>query len=285
MKKINTILLICLFLQVVCATEAHAGAAATNSRTIVLPKEGMTFRRISPIEYGTNIPAFFLLETEVTNEMYEQFLRSTGAAKKDEELYRQEEELRKKQLAAGSVSWSSRDPAYTIRNVSLLWPNGHPPKGKEKYPVALIRITDADAFCAWLTTLHSELGLFRLPSKQEWMLAAYGAQRKYPWGDNWDIRFPRVSLSKGDLSEPVAVDAPTRDITPEGIKHLWGNVTEYIGPHTHGWDVVFMGASFERYPTNDKGWPFMPRQNFWGFVHRDESRMEDTGFRVLLEPK
>ncbi len=150
--------------------------------------------------------------------------------------------------------------------------------------MAIVSPEDASNFCLWLTKRHSGFGVFRLPTKAEWMLAAYGSTRSYPWGDNWNIGIPHVSrsLANGHVA-PVPVGRPTRDVTPEGIRHLWGNVAEYIQSPTAPFDVYWMGASFSSHPEKNS-FPFQPRQGYWGMSHGGVPN-ERTGFRILLEPK
>jgi len=279
------LILLPLVLVMGCATAQPTTSVRPNADTIVLPVESMTFRRIDPSRYGTNAPVFFLLETEATNEMYAHYLRDIQEDKGDAELYRQETEKLEEMMRTGRFTGSTADPLYKVENEALLWKGRTPPKGKSSFPVALVRYADATGFCSWLTERHPETGIFRLPTKSEWTLAAYGDKRPYPWGNKWDIAIPCVSSSEDDQrSSPVAADAPTEDITPEGICHLWGNVREYIqAPSGYG-DVFWMGASFDAYP-REKGWPFLPQQDYWGYVHNGATRMETLGFRVLLEKK
>ena len=271
-------ILICL-LALSCSAVQPSANLPQDENILLLPAEGMTFRRIDPARYGTNIPPFFLLETEVSNEMYAQYLRDTEQKKNDSLTVRQAREL------ISNGQWSTASPVWRADNSSLLWNGTTPPEGKEKFPVALIMHADAKSFCAWLTERHSEIGIFRLPTKGEWLIAAYGNNRDYPWEGAFDIEIPWVSPSfERQRTEPVAVDKPTRDITPEGIRHLWGNVREYVMTSNDLWDIFWMGGSFSSYPQKDN-YPFDARQDYWGYVHSGASKMENVGFRVLLEPK
>jgi len=200
------------------------------------------------------------------------------------------ERKRQKMWKSGKhTALSTAAPSYDLSNAALLWPNNTPPAGLGDHPVALIRIADAQDFCEWLNSRYPTLGRFRLPSVNEWLLAAYGANRRYPWGNEWSFDIPCVSTSeqaRRTTTEPVKAHA--KDKTPEGIYGLWGNVAEYVGSGLSGrsWgDTRWMGPSFKRYPMKEEGgmFPFTPRNEWWGYVHNAESRMEDLGFRVLLE--
>jgi formylglycine-generating enzyme required for sulfatase activity len=217
--------------------------------------------------------------------MYAQYLRCIKKDKGDRELYRQEKERREEMERHGTFTWNSASPSYDVDNESLLWTGRTPPEGKSSFPVALVRYSDATGFCTWLTKRHPEMGEFRLPTKEEWTIAAYGDKRKYPWGNQWDIDIPCVSKSEQKRrSSPVSVKDPTGDVTPEGIRHLWGNVREYIQNPWASWDVFWMGPHFKTSPDPEKdGWPLVPLNDWWGYTHNGSTRMETLGFRVVLD--
>jgi formylglycine-generating enzyme required for sulfatase activity len=258
----------------------------TCKERVTLNAEKMIFRRISPRDYGKDLKDFFLFETEVSNGMYERFLKSTGRSKGDTELAASERAREELENRSHTYHTSSTSPSYDLENAALLWRENKPPRGKGNYPVALLTIEDAKGFCQWLSRRYRDAGTFRLPTHEEWLIAAYGGgKRNYPWGDTWDPRIPYVSGSKAkQRRSPIRVTSRTRDATPEGIRHLWGNVQEYIQNPWASADVFWMGPSFKTY-TDTEGDPFRPKQEYWGYVHSGESREEGTGFRVLLEPE
>jgi formylglycine-generating enzyme required for sulfatase activity len=265
-----------------------------DSNTVILVAEEMTFRRISPARYGKTENDFFLQTTEVANAAFARFLNDTGQLKMDSWMARTQRDRREQERRTGVMRRSTTDAGAVIRNEALLWDYNQPPPGKERCPVALVDYLEAREFCQWLGRRYPKVGRFRLPNKQEWMVAAYGSGRNYPWGDQWNPEIPWVSATS-DRSEPVAVNLPTRDQTPEGICHLWGNLTEWsLGywdepfeiwptgvPKSLG-DTAFMGPSFAS-RSQPSQW-LKPRQDYWGFIHNPLSRSEETGFRVLLVP-
>jgi len=260
-------------------------AERPNTNVVILSQEKMTFRRISPRQYGTNAADFFLLESEVTNEMYQRYLKSMGKTKGDHELA----EAERKRMNSRDDKWLlSTSPVYDLSNPSLLWTNNSPPPGLSNHPVALITIEDTKSFCQWLSQRYPVEGFFRLPTVQEWLIAAYGDKRNYPWGDEWSFDIPCVSISPDkQRSAPERVKTQAKDRTPEGIYDLWGNVAEYVlDPKDFPNETRWMGPSFKSYPLEGEKelFPFKPRNDWWGYAHSSELRSEDTGFRVLLEP-
>jgi len=272
--------------------------------SLTLENEDMTFRLISPAKYGKDDPDFYLLETEVTNDMYMRYLIETGKKKGDEKVAEIvdaiEERERGKQKKDGTLTFtitrSTGDPVRCMKNRALLWKENRPPKGKENYPVALINIYEAKSFCKWLTKKHPEHGTFRLPSQEEWLLAAYGKDRNYPWGDEWDNDFVCCTIKPPKPKEadkekthewefftktsPDPVKQRPKGRTPEGIYGMLGNVEEFIT----GRELVWMGGSFrDSKGATDTVANFEPRQDYWGYAHNRRGVSEAWGFRVLLD--
>lgn len=148
----------------------------------------MRFVRVSPRAYGFDRPDFYVLETEVTNEMYARYLAQIGAAKGDAEVVAAVDARREEIRRTGVIRGSTGDPAYGVENRALVWTDNRPPAGAEQFPVSMVNPRQASAFCGWLTERRGELGTFRLPTKTEWLIAAYGRERSFPWGEVADER-------------------------------------------------------------------------------------------------
>ena len=145
---------------------------------------------------GSTIPAqkvaiesFFISETEVTNEQYQEFVKETNH-----------------QAPHG-------------------WNEGHYPAGTANRPVTGVSWQDAVDYCQWLSTRVG--ALVRLPLEAEWELAARGQQGfKYPWGNEWD---DRAAASENKNGFVHAVRSYPAGRSPFGAYDMAGNVWEWVG--------------------------------------------------------
>ena len=99
-------------------------------------------------------------------------------------------------------------------------------------PVVGISWFEAEAFCSWLTArgraegwlAHSEM--VRPPTADEWDRAARGADdRRYPWGDSWDVDCANTSESA--LQGPAPVGCYPHSASACGALDMGGNVAEW----------------------------------------------------------
>lgn len=291
-----------------------------TENSITLPREGMIFRKISPSQYGTDKPDFFLLETEVSNGMYSKFLIATGKMKNDYSLYDKHiaevSRAGNKSLRDSRRGWNYPNYGYTgpldassqsLMNRMILWDGQHPRFGQEALPVTLVTVHDAENFCDWLISQYPDLGTFRLPTDEEWILAAYGKDRNYPWGDAWQgdafhhTRRPALPEENGDIEQwaythykelsPEPVKWRPQGRTPEGLYGMWGNAKEMVIHPSNVVNEVFlfvgvrwMGGSFKESSEGPDSYPFKPRNDYWGFTHVVQTKDQSLGFRVLLDP-
>jgi hypothetical protein len=85
-------------------------------------------------------------------------------------------------------------------------------------PVVGVTWEDATAFAEWAGK--------RLPTEEEWEWAARGRSRRtFPFGDEWSPH--AANLLESGLFGPAPVGSFTRDTTPEGVRDLAGNVSEW----------------------------------------------------------
>jgi formylglycine-generating enzyme required for sulfatase activity len=286
-----------------------------NSLEIVIGTEKAVFRKISPRRYEIDYPVFYLLETEVTNRLYREYVRATGKRKDDADVLATRRQRRPKayhreikdgpvdqdgwqlvgegRVITATISLGGHD--YSIKGDKTIWRDGDYPPGLDDYPVALVTLDDATAFCEWLSKTYPGKGLFRLPTWNEWMIAAYGSSRSYPWGNKWDPALAHTSHGSswaGRKTRAEPVSARPKGCTPEGVYGMLGNVSEYIVEGDITSDEYFnlggrwMGGGFDDDGVSlggaDPAKP-SPREDYWGYSHSTAYRADDIGFRVLLD--
>jgi len=278
---------------------------APDSAVLEIPIGDQTavFRKVSPQAYKIDYPDFYLLETEVTNRMYREYLRATGQRKDDTDVLKiVENKSFVETLPDGSTvvgyRSSTHETPYSINDKTMIWRDGEYPDGQDEYPVALLMLDNAQSFCDWLSKTHPDRGLFRLPTWNEWMIAAFGSSRGYPWGNNWDRTIVHTSYGyswddRPTRTEPVRSRPQGR--TPEGLYGMIGNVSEFqiAGDPTNAAYYVVgarsMGGGFDDgIPSSmldDKPEELKPRKDYWGYYHDSEGREDHMGFRVLLDVK
>jgi formylglycine-generating enzyme required for sulfatase activity len=151
--------------------------------------------------------------------------------------------------------------------------------------VSFVSIEQAREFCRWLTSRRPFDGVFRLPTEDEWLFAAYSADRRYPWGDE-------VKSHTAQSTAPVRSRPDLR--TPDGLYGMWGNVSELVLSPSDGYGgtikdkyspfiTKWLGESFEA--SLIRGQPVRPRQDYWGYTHSLKSRSDQWGFRVVFVPE
>ncbi|MFQ6016541.1 MAG: formylglycine-generating enzyme family protein, partial [Anaerolineae bacterium] len=101
-------------------------------------------------------------------------------------------------------------------------------------PVVGVSWYEAEAYCHWLTERLGEAGKLaeggkvRLPTEEEWLLAAQGHEsRKYPWGERFDPALGNTAESKLGQTTPVCMYPD--GLSPYGVWDMAGNVWEWTG--------------------------------------------------------
>jgi iron(II)-dependent oxidoreductase len=159
------------------------------------------------------IEALYLDRHTVTNNEFQQFLNSGGYEKLE---YWDEEAL--PALLDFVDQTGHPGPRY--------WIEGHYRAGEDRHPVVGVSWYEASAFARWVGK--------RLPTDAEWTKAgawpvesAPGriAQRRYPWGESFDIR--RANLWGSQRKGPVDVDEYPEGESVGGVHQLVGNVWEW----------------------------------------------------------
>jgi formylglycine-generating enzyme required for sulfatase activity len=118
-------------------------------------------------QHRVYLDAFWIDQTEVTNEMFAAFLNAEGNLKED------------------GVYWL--DAEHEEGLIILSDSEWEPKANYEDYPVTLVTRYGAQAYCEWAGR--------RLPTEAEWEKAARGVDlRIYPWGNDFDC-------SKGNFDD------------------------------------------------------------------------------------
>lgn len=133
------------------------------------------------------VKAFFIAETEVTNEQYREFVRDAN----------------------------HRPPST--------WNEGDFDEADAQKPVTSVSWADAAAYCLWLSKrINAEV---RLPTEAEWTLAARGTDnRRYAWGDEWNTE---AAISLEDKGTVRSVKSFPAGRSPVGAYDMIGNVWEW----------------------------------------------------------
>lgn len=164
------------------------------------------------------------------------------------------------------------------------WSDGQFANGDGRLPVVGISWFEAWAFARWVGK--------RLPSDAEWTKAgawpvesAPGriAQRRYPWGESFDVR--RAHLFGSGAYAPVAVDEFPGGVSVGGIHQLIGNVWEWTttplaelgDPTLHVSESVMSirGGAFDTYFENHATCHYQSGEQAL-------SRRPNIGFRLAL---
>ncbi len=203
-------------------------------------------------KHNVKLSGFFMDVTEVTNEQFAVFVKSTAyktTAEKDvlwEELKKQlptgTEKPTPEMLKAASLVFVPTQNPVNLDDYSQWWQwthgaNWKHPKGpesnivgKEKYPVVHISWYDANAYCKWVGK--------RLPTEAEWEYAARGKMKDniYTWGNEridsgeikcnyWQGSFP----NKNENTDGFFGAAPVKSFVANeyGLYDMAGNVWEW----------------------------------------------------------
>lgn len=165
-----------------------------------------------------HVAGFRIMKFEVTNDMFAHFVAATGHVT-DPERQKKGYVWTDRWRAVAHADW--RHPSGRARSI----------EGLGSHPVVQVSARDAHAYCRWR-------GL-RLPSEQEWELAARGTDgRRYPWGNDPPRKstpkranFGTLDCCAPDRSDGFARTSPVGHYpagrSPFGVYDMAGNVWEW----------------------------------------------------------
>jgi serine/threonine protein kinase/formylglycine-generating enzyme required for sulfatase activity len=127
-------------------------------------------------------------------------------------------EIRENQIVPNLASLSRSWPATTLEN----W---------KETPVRGVSYLDVQAFLRWKS--KKDQRNYRLPTEEEWELAARGADgRKYSWGNEFNLGVAKLSQGYGTISpqenQKALLQGAYADISVFQVYDLAGGVAEWV---------------------------------------------------------
>lgn len=186
-----------------------------------------------------SIPAFYMDDTEISNNEYRMFVNSMMA----DSLEVLGEEFIKTNIFPDTTVWKKD---FTYHNGDVLTENYYENPAFDNYPVVGVSWDAAVYFCKWRTNLYNNYRAeneefksprFRLPSAAEWEWAARGGSEnaKYPWGNPYvanakgcylaNFKPNRGNYQKDGYQYTAPVDAFEENAY--GLYNMAGNVAEW----------------------------------------------------------
>jgi formylglycine-generating enzyme required for sulfatase activity len=99
-----------------------------------------------------------------------------------------------------------------------------PPFNHPLQPVFDLLWYDAMKFCEWITEKTGRL--VTLPTDAQWQRAAQGDDnRRFPWGDTWDVTYCNTGSS--DIRHTTPVTQYPQGASPYGVMDMVGNIQEW----------------------------------------------------------
>ena len=255
-----------------------------------LPDDLHTFVTIS----NDQSPDFHIARYPVTNAQYQRFLASDDFAKEkywlDFPKFSEPDQETSEIKRLGD--WGDKGLQWLQEN----WDNDHkvyprfwnePRFGIARKGVPVVGVTwyEANAYCRWLLEQWDELPeaeenpswkpkLLRLPTENEWVLAAGGenAAGRYPWDQDDQVTksveevLRRANVEESGIGRTTPVAMYPMGVSPHGVWDLGGNV----------WELQV------NYYDNDRDWLAL-RGGSWDYAHRG-ARVSARGYLSPVLP-
>ena len=186
---------------------------------------------------------FFVSETIVSNALFAAFVQETG--------YRTTVE----RYATG---WIVDSQAQWMQGFANSWDLQVYPMSEPDHPVVQVSWFDAMHFAAWL---NEKTGVcFRLPTKEEWLLAARPEALSdevcvFPWGNEFSGLADRMNFGTADLKD-------------------------YAWIHEQYSDGYALSSPVKAFPANERGlYDMLGNVWIWNWTNADHYRSRSTGSR------
>ncbi len=273
------------------ATDAiliEAGAFVMGSNRVDTDKLGGEFGVNKPWyldehpEHRETVQAFLVDRFEVTNAQYATYARTQKAdvppywmkngyllalareqlpTESEDRLRRLVTEVFKLDVDASALDKAQLEALIGLRLRYL-----------DNVPVVSVTWFEADAYCRWRGA--------RLPTEKEWERIARGVDgREFPWGNDWKAGVSHTGENP-DYDDVAPVDAFASDVTPEGVRDIAGNVSEWVAD----WYQPYSGADFKSTDFGETS--KVVRGSSWsdGAVHYNLRLFQRSAYRFYLPP-
>jgi formylglycine-generating enzyme required for sulfatase activity len=186
---------------------------------------------------------YYLSETIVSNAMFAAFVRETGYLTTVERY---------------ATGWVVDKEAQWLQGFANNWRLQVYPMSEPDHPVVQVSWFDAMQFAAWLSRKAGVI--FRVPTKEEWLLAARPESMRnevclFPWGNSLEGIEKKMNFGTAELStyawiheqysDGYAYSSPVKAFPPNtrGLYDMQGNVWVW------NWTNV---AQYDRRPVGDR---------------------------------
>ena len=171
------------------------------------------------------LDAFYLDRFEVTNALFEKFVKATGhrtlaELRRESAVWQQSAKVSTPRWEGGVWRWDDENwQSVKVPNAYWRSPTGGDNLAEPTHPVVQVSWDNAVAYCAWAGK--------RLPTEAEWEKAARGPEgRLYPWGDAWEVT--KANAYQRPVKRTTPVGSYPQGASPYGVQDMAGNVWEWI---------------------------------------------------------